>query len=262
MEYRFTDGRLEQAPALAAELVSANVDVIVAAGGEAVTAARSATSTIPIVGTILGVDPVGAGLVQTLSRPGGNITGLSSQAGGTVARRLQLLKEAVPAIRRVAVLWNSNNPAKVAELGDAQQTAAALDLELLPFEVRADDDFDGAFRKISESSVDAFMALQEPLMFAHGPQVVAFAAQARLPSIYGVRAYPDAGGLMSYGLDQVDSYRRAAGFVSRILKGAKPADLPVEQPTKFDLVINLKTASAIGLAIPPSVLAQATEIIQ
>jgi len=262
IEYRFTDSTPERAPAFAAELVGLNPDLIVANGGVPVAAAKAATTTIPIVGVPLGGDPVGTGLVATLARPGGNVTGLSTVAGGTIAKRLQLLREAVPSISRAAVLWNAINPVKAAEYKEAQAVAESLGLELLSTEVRGPNDFEGAFQAITSSRVDALVVLSETLTLAHSAWIAAFTVERRLSSIYETREFADAGGLMSYGLSLADLFRRAATYVDRILKGARPADLPVEQPTKFDFAVNLKTAQALGLTIPQGVLAQATEVIQ
>ena len=262
IEYRFLDGRLEQAPGLAAELASLDVALIVTAGVEATIAAKNATATTPIVGAVLGPDPVEAGVVASLARPGGNVTGLSAVSSETVAKLLQLLKEEFPGIRRVAVLRNPNNAAKLSEYKVAQSAAPLLGLELVSVEVRGDADFDGAFEAIVGSGADSLLVFQEPLTASNSARIAAFAARQRLPAIYQIRLFTDAGGLMSYGVDSVEQYRHAATYVDKILKGAKPADLPIEQPTKYDFVINLKTAQALGLTIPPSVLLQATEVIQ
>jgi putative ABC transport system substrate-binding protein len=261
IEYRFVDGRLEQAPALAAELVALEVDLIVTAGFEASIAARDATTTIPIVGALLGPDPVAAGLVASLARPGGNVTGVGSLGRGWSGKLLQLLKEAFPGVESAAVLWNVTNVTKAAEIEELREAAPALGLRLRPVEVRGNGDFEAAFGAIAAARSDALVVLQEPLMAANSARIVAFALERRLPAIYQVRLFTDAGGLMSYGINSVERYRRAATFVDKVLKGAKPADLPVEQATAVDFVINLKTARALGLTIPPSVLAQATEVI-
>jgi putative ABC transport system substrate-binding protein len=262
IEYRFMDGRMEQAPALAAELVALEVDLIVTAGGEATAAARDATATIPIVGAMLGSVPVQSGLVAGLARPGGNVTGVSGLAAGYAGKLLQLLAEAFSSAESVAILWNARNAQKAAQLGEAQEAAPGLGLQLRSVEVRGDGDFEGAFGAIAAARVDALLVLQEPLMAANSARIVAFALEQRLPAIYEVRLFTDAGGLMSYGVKHLERYHRAATYVDRILKGAKPADLPVEQPTELDFVINLRTARAIGVTIPPSVLARATEVIQ
>jgi len=246
---------------LAAELVRLQVAVIVAAGG-AVNTAKDATNTIPIVMPTSG-DPVGQGLVTSLARPGGNITGLTTLSSSEIAgKRLQLLKEIVPEASRVAVLWNPGNAAKVLEFKQAQVAAAALGLTLQSLEVRGPNDFDSAFNAAAAGHVDALDALSEALINAHATRITDFALKSRLPSVFEQRELVEAGGLISYGPNVTDLYRRAATYVDRILKGAKPADLPVEQPTRFDFVINLKTAQALGLTIPQSILMQATEVIQ
>ena len=240
------------------------VDVIVVAGGVAsIRAAKNATKTIPIVMTGGGIDPVEAGLVESLARPGGNVTGitiLSRELGG---KRLELLKEAVPKLARVAVLYDPATPAPVREVKEVLPVAArALGLTIQPWEVRDANDFEKVFAALNKQRPDGLYVLGGPLMNANQKRIVGFALKSRLPSMYGSRESVDAGGLMSYGADLADSYRRVAYFVDRILKGAKPADLPVEQPTKFELVINLKTAKQIGLTIPPEVLARANRLIK
>jgi putative ABC transport system substrate-binding protein len=261
IEYRFVDGRLDQAPALAAELVALDVDLIVSAGFEASVAARNATATVPIVGAMLGPDPVGSRLVASLARPGGNVTGVGSLGIGWSSKLLQLLKEAFPGVESAAVLWNATNPTKTIEIRELQDTAPSLGLQLRPVEVRGDGDFEAAFGAIAAARVDTLVVLQEPLTAANSARIVAFALERRLPAIYQVRLFTDAGGLMSYGINSVERYHRAATYVDKVLKGTKPADLPVEQATTVDFVINLKTARALGVTIPPSVLARATEVI-
>ncbi len=244
IEWRFTE-RAEQVSALAAELVGLPVDLIVAAGG-AVNVAKDATSTIPIVMPVSG-DPVGQGLVASLARPGGNITGLTSLSSSEIARkRLELLKEIVPEASRVAVLWNPGNPAKVLEFQQTQGAATVLGLTLLSLEVRGPDDFDRAFNAAAAGQLDALNVFTESVTGAQATRIADFALQRRLPSMFETRPYVDAGGLISYGANSSDLFRRAATYVDKILKGAKPADLPVEQPTTFDFVINLKTAQALG----------------
>ena len=262
IEYRFVDGRLVQAPALAAELVALNPDIIVTAGFEATAAAKDATTTIPIVGAILGPDPVSSGLVASLARPGGNLTGLVAVPPGMTGKHLQILKEVLPGLDRLAVLWNASSPAKVIQFKDVQSVAPTFELQVLPVEVRRDADFDGAYQAIVASRPGALFVLQDPLMASHAADITAFAVGQRLPTMFEIRVYTDAGGLMSYGVRSVERYYRAATYVDKILKGAKPADLPVEQPTAFDFIVNLKTARAIGVTIPQSVLQQATETLQ
>ncbi len=247
IEYRYAEGKLDRFPELAAELVRLKVDVIVVAGGTGqILAAKNATKTIPIVMAGPGVDPVAAGLVESLARPGGNVTGITNLTGELGGKRLELLKEAVPKVARVAALYNPAIPGTAREVKEVLLVAArALGLTIQPWEVRVADGFDRVF---------AAMGKQRPGgLYVHGggapmtaniKRIVGFALKNRLPSVYITSASVDAGGLMSYGADLADSYRRVAYFVDRILKGAKPADLPVEQPTKFELVINLKTAQA------------------
>ena len=253
IEYRYAEGKRDRFPELAAELVRLKVDIIVVAGGDTlIRAAKNATKTIPIVMVGAGADPVEAGLVESLARPGGNVTGLTNLARELGGKRLELLKEAVPKLARVAVLYDPANPASVLEVKEVLPVAArALGLTIQPWEVRAADDFERVFAALNKQRPDGLYVPGGPLMSANQKRIAGFALKSRLPSMYGSREAVDAGGLMSYGADLADSYRRVAYYVDRILKGAKPADLPVEQPTKFELVINLKTAKQIGLTIPP-----------
>ena len=226
-------------------------------------AAKNATKTIPIVMTGAGLDPVEAGLVESLARPGGNVTGITNLTRELGGKRLELLKEAVPKLARVAVLYDPANPASVLEVKEVLPVAArALGLTIQPWEVRAADDFERVFAALSKQRPDGLYVLGGPLIDANQKRIAGFALKSRLPSMYSNREAVDAGGLMYYGADIADSYRRVAYYVDRILKGAKPADLPVEQPTKFELVINLKTAKQIGLTIPPEVLARANRLIK
>ena len=264
IEYRYTEGKIDRAPELAGQLVRLKVDVIVVAGGyQWIRVAKNATKTIPIVMVGPGLDPVGAGLIESLARPGGNVTGvtiLSRELGG---KRLELLKETVPKVARVAVLYEPALPGAVLEMKEVLPVAArGLGLTLQSWEVRAADDFERVFAAISKWRPDGLFVSGGPLMNNNQKRTVGFALKSRLPSVYSSRENADAGGLMSYGADLADSYRRIAYFVDRILKGAKPADLPVEQPTKFELVINLKTAKQIGVTIAPEVLARASKIIR
>jgi putative ABC transport system substrate-binding protein len=265
IEYRYSEGKAERAPELAAELVRLKVDIIVAAGGPTwVQAAKNATKTIPIVMVGLGADPVEAGLVESLARPGGNVTGVTNLSRDLGGKRLELLKEAVPKIARVAVLYDPANPLTVLEskknLGAA---ARALRLTIQPWEVRVADELEQVFAEVRKWRPDGiYPAGGGPLLNANRKRIVGFALKSRLPSIFNRGQFVDAGGLMYYGADLADSYRRVAYFVDRMLKGAKPADLPVEQPTKFEFVINLKTAKQIGVTIPPDLLARATKIIR
>ena len=261
IDYRGADGRFEQLPDLAAELVRIKVDVIVALTAVAAQAAKQATTTIPIVMVGVG-DPVEARLVANLSRPGGNITGSSSLAGELSAKRLELLKEVVPGLARVAALWNAGNPMKAADWREAQVAARTLRVSLQSREVRGPGDFESVFAAMTKDRPDALLTLGDPLLLQQRGRIVEFAARNRLPAMYEHRVYTDAGGLIAYGPNFRELYRRAATYVDKILKGAKPGDLPVEQPTKFELVINLKTAKALGLTIPQSVLLRADEVIQ
>ena len=263
IEYRYAEGKRDRYPELAAELVHLKVDIIVVAGGVApIQAAKNATKTIPIVMTGGGGDPVEAGLIESLARPGGNVTGITllAKLGG---KRLELLKEAVPKIARVAVLYDPAAPSPVLEVKEVLPVAArALGLTVRSWEVRAADDFERVFAAMRKERPDGLFVTGGPLINNNHKRTVGFALKSRLPSMYTARGAVDAGGLMYYGADIADSYRRVAYYVDRILKGAKPADLPVEQPTKFELVINLKTANQIGVTIPPEVLARATKIIK
>jgi putative ABC transport system substrate-binding protein len=262
-EYRFAEGAPERLASFAAELVRLNVDVIVGPGSGAV-AARKATNTLPIVITY--GDPVAIGLVASLAHPGGNVTGLSGFASELGAKQLELLKEAFPKVSRVAVLWYRPNPSgaglDVLLLGEMKTAAGALRATLQPLELRGLDDVEPAFAAMKAERASALIVLRNPLTATHRARIVDLAATSRLPAMYGDREFVDAGGLMSYGVNIADLWGRAAIYVDKILKGAKPADLPVEQPTKFDLVINLKTAKALGLTIPPSLLQRADEVIQ
>jgi putative ABC transport system substrate-binding protein len=264
-EYRYTEGKTDRLPELAAELVRLKVDLIVVAGGEPyVRAAMNATKTIPIVMVGAGRDPVRAGLVESLARPGGNVTGLTTLSRELGGKRLELLKEAVSKVARVAVLYDPAVPGTTREVKEELPTAArALGLTVQPWEVRAADDFERVFAALNKQRPDGlFVPGGGQLMNANRKRIADLALKSRLPSVYGTREYVEAGGLMSYGADQADSSHRVAYYVDRILKGAKPANLPVEQPTKFELVINLKTAKQIGLTIPPNVLARADKVIK
>src|SRR5438034_9520092 len=262
IEYRFSEDKNERLPALAAELVNLKVELIVASGTPASFAAKEATSTIPIVMGGLAANPVETGVIASLARPGGNITGMtimSSQLGG---KRLELLKEIVPRLARVAVFWNPPNPAYGPILRELEETAPTLGLKLQRLEVRVPGDFEGAFKAATSQRAGALIAPGDPLL-ATGRNVIAdLALKYRLPATMDIKEFVEAGGLLSLGPDLVDSYRLAATHVDKILKGAKPADLPMEQPSKFDLFVNLKTARILGLTIPQSVLLQATQVIR
>jgi len=263
IEYRYTLGKVDRAPELVAELLRLKIDVMVVAGGDAwIQAAKNATNTIPIVMVGAGIDPVQAGLVESLGRPGGNVTGitlLSRELGG---KRLELLKEALPKVARIAILYDPAILSNVTELKELQNAARALELTLRPWEVRATDGFEKVFATLNKERPDGLYVLSGPLMNANQKRIADLALKSRLPSVYGNIEIVEAGGLMSYGADRAASYRRVAYYVDKILKGAKPADLPVEQPTKFEFIVNLKTAKQIGLTIPPNVLARADKLIK
>jgi putative ABC transport system substrate-binding protein len=259
VEYRWGEGRDERFVEIAAELVQLKVDVIVTSG-TALLAAKQATSVIPIVFAVAN-DPVGSGFVASLSRPGGNITGLSLQSTDLAGKRLELLREVVPDLRRLAIMAHVGNPGAVLEMAEVQAAAHALGLEVATLEIRRAEDIAPAFEALN-GRVDALYIETDALIFTHRIRINTLALAARLPTMHSVRAYVEAGGLMSYGPNYTDLFRRAGELVDKILRGAKPADIPVEQPTKFDLVINLTTAKALGLEIPPTLLARADEVIE
>jgi putative ABC transport system substrate-binding protein len=262
-EHRYARGKYELFSSLAAELVRLKVDVIVTPGNTPATvAAKQATSTIPIV-FMASPDPVALGLVASLARPGGNITGVSSLVGPEiVGKRLELLKEAVPKLSRVAVLSNPTNPDIPVFIGEAEVAARSLKVQLHIVEARGPDEFEGAFATMIKERAGAILVLPDTIFLFNGKQLANLAAKNRLPAMYGQRENVEAGGLMTYAPSVAELSRRASTYVAKILQGAKPADLPVAQPTKFELVINLKTAKALGLTIPPSLLGRADEIIQ
>jgi putative ABC transport system substrate-binding protein len=263
IEYRYAEGKQDRQPELAAELVRLKVDILVAVGDTGVEAAKNATKTIPIVMVSQGIDPVEAGFVESLARPGGNVTGPTTLTRDLGGKRLELLKAAVPKVARVAVLYDPATPAGVPDVEQVLPVAArALGLSIQPWEARAADDFDRVFAALNKERPDGLYVSGGPLMFVNGQRIAGLALESRLPSVYALREAVNAGGLMYYGADLAASYRHVATYVDKILKGTKPADLPVEQPTKFDFAINLRTAQALGLTIPPAVLAQATEVIQ
>ena len=260
IEYRWAEGRNERFAEIAAEFVRLKVDVIVTAGTAAVIASKQATSVIPIVFGTVG-DPVGTGLVASLARPGGNVTGLSNESADIAGKRLELLLEVVNALRRLAILANTGTPIGVLEMGEVRGAARTLGLEVVTAEIRQAEDIAPAIEAL-KGRVDALYVVTDPLVNTNRIRLNALALGARLPTMHGQRAYVDAGGLMSYGANIPDLFRRAGDYVDKILRGAKPADLPVEQPTKFELVINLKTAKALGLEVPQSLLARADEVIE
>jgi putative ABC transport system substrate-binding protein len=263
IEYRYAEGKLDRLTELAAELARLKVDMIVTSGGASVDAAKRATSTIPIVVANTG-DLVGPGHVVSLARPGGNITGLTNMAPELAGKRLELLKEAVPKLSRVAVLWwnDPTDPGPSASWKESQLSARELRLQLHSMEVRDPGDFERAFEDAGKARSDALAVTPSPFFSAHQKRITQLAAKSRLPAIYSQGEYANAGGLMSYGPDVVYQNYRAAYFVDKILKGAKPAELPIEQPTKFEFIINLKTAKQIGVTIPPNVLARADKVIK
>ena len=261
IEVRWGEGKLERMSALAAELVKMNVDVIVAVSSPSVVAAKNATKTIPIV-MPFSSDPVGDGLVSSLARPGGNITGLSLMAPELAAKRLQLLKEVFPKVRPVAALWNPDYAGMAARLRQTQGAAPSVGMEVISVEIRDSRELERALEALDRQRPSAIFLLADPLTMSQRLRIVEFAAEERIPAIYEVSQFVDAGGLMSYGPNTDELMRRSATYVDRILKGAKPAELPIEQPAKFELVINLKAAKALGITLPQSVLLQADRIIE
>jgi putative tryptophan/tyrosine transport system substrate-binding protein len=260
LAYRWTEGRDERAADFAAEFVRLKVDVIVTNSNASVSAAKQATSVIPIVFAVAG-DPMGTGLVASLARPGGNVTGLSLEQTDLGSKRLGLLREVIPGLRRLAILANISNPAAVLEMGAVQSAARALGLEVVTSEIRRREDISPAFEAL-KGRVEALYVVGDPLVNANGTRIQTLAMGGRLPTIFSAHNFVQAGGLMSYGPNLSDLFRRAAEYVDKILRGTKPGDIPVEQPTKFDLVINLTTAKALGLTIPESFLARADEVIE
>ena len=260
-ERRYSEGRAERFPEFTAEPVRLKVDIIVVSTTPAALAVKRTTGTIPVVFPTA-IDPVGAGVVASLARPGGNITGLTTQAPELAAKRLQLLKEVVPRLSRVAVLWNAANPANARLWTESQDAARTLGLTLQSEEVRGPTDFERVFAAMARQRPDALLLIVDSLTIQHGSQIVEFVTRNRIPSMLEAPELAAAGGLMAYAASPSDLWSRAASYVDKILKGAKLADLPVEQPTKFELVINLKTAKALGLTIPPSLLLRADQVIE
>src|SRR5262249_21853049 len=260
IEYRWAEGQTERLAELAGDLVRLKVDVILTHNTPGPLAAKQATSTIPIVFATAG-DPVGTGIVASLVRPGGNVTGLSSQTPDVAGRRLELLRELIPGLRQLAILADVGNPYAALDAAEVRRAAGTLGLEVATFEIRLAGDIDPAFEAL-KGRAQALYVLPVPLLFANRVRINNLALAARLPTMHGVREYVEAGGLMSYGPNWPDMWRRAADFVDKILRGAKPADVPVEQPTKFDFILNLKTAKSLGLTIPPTLLARADEVIE
>jgi putative ABC transport system substrate-binding protein len=260
VERRFGEGRDERIYEMAAELVRLKLDVIVAATDLAILAVRQQTQTIPIV-MVNGIDPVGTGFIASLAHPGGNVTGLTSLSPELTGKRLELLKEVVPGLSRVAIMWNPDLRGAVLEYKETQSAALSLGLQLQTVEVSRAEDFDRAFSALMDGRAEALINVQSPVAFMNRGQLVKLAESHRLPTMFGRREYADTGGLMSYGPSFADQWLRASAYVAKILKGAKPGELPVEQPAKFELVINMKTARALGILIPPSLLQRADEVI-
>ena len=258
---RWAEGKYDRLPGLAAQLVGLKVDIIVATAVPAIRAAKEATRTIPIIMAVV-VDPMATGLVASLARPGGNITGLSSMAPEVTGKQLEMLKEVVPKASLVAVLWNPANAGNAPQVRQAQAAARALGVRLQPLEARGPSEIDSAFATMTSAQAGAVIVLVDAMLLDHRTQIADLAARRRLPAVYGLSDHAEAGGLMAYGPNRLGIVRRAATYVDRILKGAKPGDLPIEQPTKFELVINLKTAKALGLTIPPSLLQRADQVIE
>ena len=261
IEYRWAEGRNERAAEIAAEFVRLKVDVIVTYATPPTLAAKQATSAIPIVFAVAG-DPVGTGLVANLARPGGNVTGLSVLATDLAGKRIELLREVIPGLRRLAILGNVGNPQVVLEIGEVRVAARTLGLEVAVFEIRRTEDIAPAFEALIKDRSEALYVVGDPLLTTNRIRLNTLALGARLPTSYSSREFVEVGGLMSYGPNLPDLFRRAAEYADKILRGAKPADLPVEQPSKFDLVINLVAAKALGLTVPPTLLARADEVIE
>jgi putative ABC transport system substrate-binding protein len=260
IEYRWGEGRNDRFNAYAAEFVRLGVDVIATSGSAPVLAAKQATTTIPIV-FAANSDPVGSGLVESFNRPGGNVTGISAQSADTPGREIEFLRQLAPGLRRLAIIANAGSPGSMVEAKAAETAARALDLETATFALQGPDDIGSAFDKIT-GHADGIYVVPDPLVSIIRPQIIAMALRARLPSTFGSRDYAESGGLMSYGANLTDSFARAADFVDKILRGAKPADLPVEQPAKFEFVINGRTAKNLGLGVPPNLVALADDVIQ
>jgi putative ABC transport system substrate-binding protein len=260
IEYRWAEGRTERYDEIAAEFVRLKVNVIIAPITPVALAAKQATSVIPIVFALIG-DPIGTGLVASLARPGGNVTGVSNQSNDLAGKRLQLLGEIVPGLRRLAILANVNNSASVLEMAEARKAGQTLGLEVVSLEIRRTEDIAAVLERLKDR-IDALYVPPDALLFLNRVRINALALSAKVPTVYSPREYVEAGGFMSYGPNYPDQFRRAADYADKILRGAKPADLPVEQPTKFDFVINLKTAKTLGLTVPPTLLTRADEVIE
>ena len=260
IEYRWSEGRTERYAEIAAEFVRLKVDVIITVGS-AVPTVKQATTVIPIVFAVA-IDPVGSGLVASLAKPGGNVTGLSLQAANLAGKRIELLREVVPQLRRLAIIFNVSNAQPVLEMGETEAAAGTLGIEVAPIEIRRVEDFGPAFREALKAKADALYVAIDQLMVANLMRILTLALGARLPTIFSTRDFVRGGGFMSYGPSYTERFGRAADYVDKILRGTKPGDIPVEQPTKFELVVNLITAQALGLTVPPSLLARADEVIE
>ena len=261
LEIRWAEGRPDRLPGLASELLRTGPDVLVTSGSESILTLKRATGVVPIIMATV-MDPVALGIAPSLAKPGGNLTGLAILSLALTSKRLQLLKEAVPRLSRVAVLWNPDNSGNALMLREVETASQTLGLHWQGFAVRRPDELAGAFEAILGAQSNGILAIEDSMLVSHRSRIVESVARTRLPAMYAFRQFVDAGGLMSYGPNIPDSFRRAAVYVDKILKGAKPGDLPIEQPTKFELVINLKTAKALGLTIPPSLLQRADQVIE
>jgi putative ABC transport system substrate-binding protein len=261
-QVRFAEGKVDRLPGLAAELIRLNVDVLVTQGGSAATAAKQATSTIPIVMALAAGDAVATGLIASLARPGGNVTGLTDESVHLSAKRMALLKEAVPKAARIAVVWNANDQGMTLRYREIEKAARVLQVDVQALGVREPDDFDSAFSTMTRRRPDAMFLVADVLTVMHRKRIVEFAASQRIPAMYEFDFIVREGGLMSYGPRVADSFRQAAVYVDRIFKGAKPADLPAQQPTMYNLAVNLKTAATLGLTITPSLLIQTSDVVQ
>jgi putative ABC transport system substrate-binding protein len=260
-EYRWAGGDDNRLPELASDLVRLNVDVIVVSGTPAILALKKATTTIPTVMAAAG-DPVGTGIVKSLAHPGGNITGMSNMIPDVGGKRLQLLTDLAPTAAHIGIIWNANNPFTQLAIHESENAARKLNVRLQSMQVRTAADFDSAFETGSREQIDSLIVVEDPLTIGHRRQIIDFAAKLRIPAVYGAKTFVDAGGFVSFGASFPDLYRRTAFYVDKILKGAKPGELPIEQPTKFELVINRKTASVLSLNIPDKLLALADEVIE
>jgi len=261
LEIRWAEGRPDLLPDLAAELLNTRPDVLVTSGSEAILTLKRATGVVPIIMATV-MDPVALGIAASLAQPGGNLTGLAILSPELTAKRLQLLKEVVPRLARVAVLWNPANPGNALMLREVETASRILGVRWQGVAVRGPDELAGAFNAIIDAQSNGILAIEDSMLVSHRFRIVESVARTRLPAMYAFRQFVDAGGLMSYGPDVPDSFRRAAAYVDKMVKGAKPADLPIEQPTKFELVINLKTAKALGLTIPQTILIRADQVIE